>query len=94
MNYKDKTKEQLINEPEELHQRIEDLKTREPKHNRAELVSNVCLVDRKRSISIQDNNIMSQKMKKHPISILLVEDSPDDVVLFKRLLGKANAFQF
>jgi formate hydrogenlyase transcriptional activator len=38
--------------------------------------------------------IMVQKIKNHPISILLVEDSPDDVVLFERLLSKANAFQF
>ena len=56
MKHKDKTKEQLINESAELHQRIEDLKTREPKHNRAELVSNVCLVDRKRSIFMRYNN--------------------------------------
>ncbi len=33
-------------------------------------------------------------MKNNPISILLVEDSPDDVVLFKRMLGKANTVQF
>ena len=38
MNYKDKTKEQLINESAELQQRIEDLKAIETKHIRAEFV--------------------------------------------------------
>ena len=33
-------------------------------------------------------------MKNNPISILLVEDSPSDVALFKEMLGEANAFQF
>ena len=33
-------------------------------------------------------------MKNNPISILLVEDSPSDVALFKGMLGEANAFQF
>ncbi len=56
MNYKDKTKEQLINESAELHQRIEDLKAIETKHNRAEFVSNVFFADRRRSIFIRDNN--------------------------------------
>ena len=37
MNYKEKTKEPLINESAELHQRIEDLKAIETKHKRAEL---------------------------------------------------------
>ncbi|MFI5295949.1 MAG: sigma-54-dependent transcriptional regulator [Thermodesulfovibrionales bacterium] len=33
-------------------------------------------------------------MKNKPISILLVEDNPDDVVLFKRMLGETNTVQF
>ena len=33
-------------------------------------------------------------MNNNHISILLVEDSPDDVVLFERMLGKANTDQF
>jgi DNA-binding NtrC family response regulator len=33
-------------------------------------------------------------MKNRPISILYVEDSPDDVVLFERMLGKASTVQF
>jgi len=37
---------------------------------------------------------MSQVMINNPISILLVEDSPDDVILFERMLGKANTVQF
>jgi len=37
---------------------------------------------------------MSQGMGNNPISILLVEDSPDDVVLFKKMLGGANTVQF
>jgi len=37
---------------------------------------------------------MSQGMKNKPISILLVEDSPDDVVLFERMLAKANTVRF
>jgi len=36
MNYKDKTKEQLINELAELHQRIEDLEAEATKHKKAE----------------------------------------------------------
>ena len=56
MNYKDKTKEQRINELAELHQPIEDLETRETKHKQAEFGSNVYLVDHKRSIFIWDNN--------------------------------------
>ena len=36
MKYKDKTKEQLINELAELHQRIEDLDTKETRHKKAE----------------------------------------------------------
>ena len=56
MNYKDKIKEQLINESAELHQRIEDLKAIETKNNRAEFVSNVFFADRRRSIFVRDNN--------------------------------------
>ena len=37
---------------------------------------------------------MAQKINNHPVSILLVEDNPDDVVLFERLLGKSNKHQF
>ncbi len=37
---------------------------------------------------------MSRRMKNNPISILLVEDSPDDVVLFKRMLAEAKTVQF
>ena len=33
-------------------------------------------------------------MKNNPISILLVEDNPADVVLFRKMLGKANTVQF
>ena len=36
MNYKDKTKEQLINELAELHQRIEDLEAEATKRKKAE----------------------------------------------------------
>jgi hypothetical protein len=46
MIYKEKTKEQLINESAELHQSIEDLKAGKTKHKRSDFVSNVCLVDR------------------------------------------------
>ena len=52
MKYKDKTKEQLINEPAELHQRIEDLEAKETKHKQAEFVRNIYLADHKRSIFI------------------------------------------
>jgi DNA-binding NtrC family response regulator len=37
---------------------------------------------------------MSQGMKNKPISILLVEDNPGDVALFREMLGEANAVQF
>ena len=37
---------------------------------------------------------MSQGMKNNPISILLVEDNPADVVLFKEMLGKTNTVKF
>jgi formate hydrogenlyase transcriptional activator len=37
---------------------------------------------------------MSQGMKNNPISILLVEDSPRDVDLFKEMLGEINTVQF
>ena len=47
MKYKDKTKEQLINESEELHQRIENLEAEETKYKKTEFVSNVYLVDHK-----------------------------------------------
>ena len=33
-------------------------------------------------------------MKNNPISILLVEDNPGDVALFREMLGEANAVQF
>lgn len=33
-------------------------------------------------------------MKNNPISILLVEDNPGDVALFKEMLGEANTVQF
>ncbi len=56
MNYKDKTKEQLINESAELHRRIEDLEAETTKRRKAEFVSNVYLVDHKRRIFILDNN--------------------------------------
>ncbi len=56
MKYKDKTEEQLINESAGLHQRIEDLKAKETRRKLAEFVSNVYLVDHKRSIFIWDNN--------------------------------------
>jgi hypothetical protein len=36
MKYKDKTKEQLINESAELHQRVEDLEAEATKHEKAE----------------------------------------------------------
>jgi hypothetical protein len=52
LKYKDKTKERLINELAELHRRIEDLEAKETKHKRVEFVSNVYLVDHKRSIFI------------------------------------------
>jgi hypothetical protein len=55
---KDKTKEQLINESAELHQLlcIADLEAEVTKHKKAEFVSNVYLVDHKRSIFMWDNN--------------------------------------
>ena len=57
MKYKDKTKEQLIdNELAELHRRIEDLEAEANKCKKAEFVSNVYLVDHKRSIFMWDNN--------------------------------------
>jgi DNA-binding NtrC family response regulator len=37
---------------------------------------------------------MSQVTKNNPISILLVEDSPGDVALFKEMLCEANTVQF
>ena len=37
---------------------------------------------------------MSQGMKNKPISILLVEDSPGDVVLLKKMLDEATTVQF
>lgn len=48
MKYKDKTKEQL--------KPIEDLEAEETRLRQAEFVSNVYLVDHKRSIFILDNN--------------------------------------
>ncbi|MGC2062105.1 MAG: response regulator, partial [Thermodesulfovibrionales bacterium] len=33
-------------------------------------------------------------MKNNPISILLVEDNPDDVVFFERMLSQANTVRF
>ena len=56
MKYEDKTKEQHINESAELHRRIEDLEAEETKRRKAEFVSNVYLVDHKRSILIWANN--------------------------------------
>ncbi|MFA4919969.1 MAG: hypothetical protein WC581_12070 [Thermodesulfovibrionales bacterium] len=56
MNYKNKTKEQLINESAELHRRIEDLEAETTKREKAEFISNVYLVDHKRRIFILDNN--------------------------------------
>lgn len=55
MKYKDKTKEQRINESAKP-QPIEDLEAEETKRRQAEFVSNVYLVDHKRSIFILDNN--------------------------------------
>ena len=52
MKYEDKTKEQHINESAELHRRIEDLEAEATKRRKAESVSNVYLVDHKRSILI------------------------------------------
>lgn len=56
MNYKDKTKEQCINELAELHQRIEDLEAEKTGRRQAEFVSNAYLVDHRRNILIWDNN--------------------------------------
>jgi hypothetical protein len=47
MKYKDKTKEQLIDELEEMHQRIENSEAEETKRKKTEFVSNVYLVDHK-----------------------------------------------
>jgi len=56
MNYKDKTRDQLLNELAELHQRIGDLEAKKPGRRQAEFVSNVYLVYNKKSIFIWDNN--------------------------------------
>jgi hypothetical protein len=56
LKYKDKTKEQRLNELAELHQRIEDLEAEATKCKKAEIVTNFYLVDHKRSILIWDNN--------------------------------------
>ena len=56
MNYKDKTKEHLINESAELRQRIEDLEAEATKRKKTEFVRHVSLVDHKRSIFIWDMN--------------------------------------
>ena len=37
---------------------------------------------------------MSQGMKNNPISILLIEDNPRDVALFKEILGEVNTVHF
>ena len=37
---------------------------------------------------------MSQAMKNQPISILLVEDNPTDVAIFREMLGEANSVEF
>ena len=37
---------------------------------------------------------MGQEVKNHPINILLVEDNPDDVAMFERMLVRANTVQF
>jgi len=49
MKYEDKTKKQLINESAQLHRGIEGLEAKATKRKKAEIVSNVYLVDHKRS---------------------------------------------
>lgn len=97
MNYKDKTKEQLINESAELRQRIEDLEAEEIKHKQAEEALQVSETRYRRLFEAAQDGILlldadtGQITDVNPFLIYMLSYSRED--LLGKKLWEIGAFK-